>query len=917
MSARRMMTTYRFVKRFLSGRGAVAFYVAATVLPGMLVRVDAAERVSVRSDGKQANGPSGGAVTAGEGHCVAFYSDADNLLPQGLQADTNQFRDVFLFDRAAKEVERVSVGADGRQANGPSAIQDFHPAVDSGCSCVAFSSDATNLVDGDTNQATDVFVRDVLEEETIRVSAGNGEQANGPSSFPSVTEGCEKVAFQSSATNLVPGDTNRVSDIFVRDLSSGEISRVNVAGDGSQSNGVSITPSISANGRCVAFASAATNLMTGDTNRKWDIYVSCDGVATCRASVDSAGNQANDDSYIPSLSADGRLVAFKSFASNLVPGDFNGAADIFVHDCQTGTTEIVSVSNRGNQGDDNSFPPSISDDGRFVAFGSFASNLLPGQSTGGQAQVYVRDRWLGKTSLASGTAVGNPGNGSVPDLPPSISGNGRIVAFSSLASDLVAGDTNIAMDVFVAANVIEATPTPTATATTTITATPTPTATISCFFDQDCPTGQVCDDHACRPIPCDDEHPCPGGRVCSDGRCQPIFPTPSPLPTCLTDEDCAPPDRCRAMVCVPPRECDDETELDRTNCRGDRETCVNHTCECGGDCNLDGLVLGNEIGRMVCILNSTCEKTECLAGDFNGDGQIMGNEVCASITNLGLGCPGEGLPSSTYRDRTGEIRTLEIGAATGVPGQTVAITVNISGGGEIATAQMDLLFDTAVLSISDPDHPESACVVDQRLRSTEQSFTFLPQQPGAPAGKDRLRLFVADLALCSDDLTSTLDAFGEGPLLTCTFRIKPNAPLGVSALTGQRLNVGDARGNEFGALSVPGSVTVVAQPCDEDSDCQAGLVCRHNECVPVCSGPTAGPEECRAGREACVDNACQCAGDCGNDGFIRSQDVILMNGILRGTESLAQCRAFDFNGDGQVRSEDVLVVQMNLREGCP
>lgn len=918
MDARLSMITDQPVQR----RGLVArlhvVLAAAVVLSGGLARTEAVERVSVRSDAKQANSPSGGAATAGDGSCVAFYSDADNLLPQGLSSDTNQARDVFLFDRETKRVQRVSLAADGSQANGPSAVQDFHPALDASCSCVAFSSDATNLVDGDSNQANDVFFRDVVANTTVRVSVAGDEQANGPSSFPSVTDGCGKVAFQSTANNLVSEDLNRVSDIFVYDRDSGETTRVNLAADGSPANGVSITPSISADGRCVAFASAATNLMPGDTNRKWDIYVACDGRVTCRASVDSAGAQANDDSYIPSLSADGRLVAFKSFASNLAPGDFNSAADVFVHDCETGTTELVSLSNRGKTGEDNSFPPAISGDGRFVAFGSFASTLLPGQSTGGQAQVYVRDRLLGRTTLMSSTPSGNPGNGSVPDLPPSISGDGRFVAFSSLAWDLVPNDTNGAMDVFIAQNVIASPPTPTSTETPLPSATPTP---MSCVFDQDCPVGQVCEEHLCRTIICDDEHPCPGGRTCSDGTCQPIHPTPSPLPTCITDADCVPPDHCRGMVCVPERPCDNEKPpSDWTNCRapGERETCVNNTCECGGDCNLDGLVLGNEVGRMVCIVSGECPKPDCLAGDFNGDGQLMGNEVCAAIANLGYGCPGEGLPLETRRDRSGEIRTLEVGTATGVPGQTVTIAVDVTGGGEMATAQMDLLLDTHVLALDDPSDPAKSCVVAPRLASSERSFAFLPQQPGAPAGMARLRIFVADLALCSADVTDLFQEFDAGPLVQCTFRIKPNAPLGTSALTGQRLNVGDNRGNEFGTLLKPGSVTVVEAPaCQEDSDCQSGTVCRHNECVPVCSGPTTGPSECRGGREACVDNVCQCAGDCGNDGFIRSQDLIAMNNILRGTDPLSSCRSFDVNGDGQVRSEDVLVVQMNLRDGCP
>ncbi len=145
-----------------------------------------------------------------------------------------------------------------------------------------------------------------------------------------------------------------------------------------QADGASITPSISADGRCVAFASAATNLLPGtpDTNRVLDIYVACDGVVTCRASVSSAGDEPDQMSFLPALSADGNIVAFKSNATNLVPGDLNQSADVFVHNCATGETQRVSVGDSGQEGNDIAIPPTISGDGRFVAFGSFASNLL-------------------------------------------------------------------------------------------------------------------------------------------------------------------------------------------------------------------------------------------------------------------------------------------------------------------------------------------------------------------------------------------------------------------------------------------------------------------------------------------------------------------------------------------------------------
>lgn len=437
----------------------------------------AVARISTRPDGRQANGPSAGGALSGDGSCVAFYSDAANLLPAGPGADTNQARDVFVADLMTDMLARVSVATGGSQANAPSQAEGFLPDVDRECSCVAFSSDATNLVAGDTNRWTDVFVRDLAAGITTRISQPDGAEANGPSTFPRVSRDCSVVAFQSSASNLVPDDTNRFSDIFVYKRASGRMARVNVGPGGRQANGISISPSLSADGRCVAFASGASNLFDGDTNGNIDIYVACDGVVTCRASVDSAGQQANDVSFLPSLSGDGRYVAFKSLASNLVPGDCNGVADSFVHDCLTGRTEIVSRDTCGTRGNDASFPPTISADGRVVVFGSFATNFVRGQSVR-NAQLYAHDRLYGTTSLVSSTSACGPANAGAPDVPASVSDDGRFVGFTSFATDLVAGDTNEVADVFFR-EIILAAPLP-------------------CRQDDDCADALVCVENECR-----------------------------------------------------------------------------------------------------------------------------------------------------------------------------------------------------------------------------------------------------------------------------------------------------------------------------------------------------------------------------------------------------------------------------------
>lgn len=888
--------------------------VAALVLFGGGASAQTVERVSIRPDGAQGNARSSGPDTDATGTCVAFWSDASNLLPLG--ADSNGVRDVFLFDRATDQLQRVSVSSTGEQGNRASQSEGFLPSVADDCSCVAFSSDATNLVPDDANQTTDIFVRDLLAAATERVSiSSDGSGANGPSVFPSVDADCDRVAFHSKASNLVPDDTNGVTDVFVFDRDTGETIRFSTGAGGEEADGRSITPSISADGRCVAFASAATNLLGPDNNRRLDIYVACDGVVTCRASVSTSGVEANGDSFLPSLNADGRIVAFKSLASNLVPGDTNGAADVFVHDCDKGTTERVSVNSRGEQGNDHSFPGTISGDGRFVAFGSFATNMAVGKGTNGQAQIYVRDREQMITVMVSVSPSGQAGNGSPPDMPPSISRNGAFVAFASLASNLVPGDTNEVMDAFIAENVlgpvipcvvdedcpegqecvdgvcrpiVTETPTPTITGTpptATPTSTRTPTPEIDCFFDLDCPENHVCIDGICRVVVCETDEDCTEGRICEDGLCQSIPLTPTPLPTCISDEDCPEPDRCRAGVCVPPRVCDDEDAVvDRLNCRGVRETCVGGTCECGGDCNFDGIVFGNEISVALNILGGATPLSECPAADiiFPPDEQVMGNEITLAVLNLGFGCPGEGLPLELFEDRSDEIRTLEIGSTSGAPGQTVDVPISISGGGEVATAQMDLLFDSDVLRLVDPDEP---CTVSARLQATHTLGAFLPQRPATPPGVQRLRLFVGDVAF-------PVEEFDEGPIATCRFEIVAGASPGTVALTGERLNIGDPAGNVFGASVVPGSVTVT-----------------EGECVP---------QNCPAfPRQTCVGGSCACTGDCNGDGSVFGNEITIAVLILGGEADLSQCLAADADGDGEVFSNEVTLAVINLGEGCP
>jgi Tol biopolymer transport system component len=358
---------------------------------------------------------------------------------------------------------------------------------------VAFESDA-DLVGGDANAFSDIYVRDLLAVTTTLVSVNStGVQDIGPSSSPSVSSDGRYVAFQSDADLVLPD--NGLIDIYVHDRDAdgngtydeagpGAISTVRVSVDsaGSQGNNHSYFPSISADGRYVAFESLATNLVPGGSDGSIHIFVhdrDTDGdgiyddedgsydpgeVSTVQVSVDSAGTEGNADSGAPSISADGRYVAFESSATNLVPGGSDGSVHIFVHDRDTDgdgiyddedgsydpgevSTAQVSVDSVGNEGDAGSSAPSISADGRYVAFESDATNLLGvGNDKNVSGDVFVHDLQTGATTRVSVNLAGVEGNGN--SNAPSMSADGRSVTFKSDAFNLVAGDTNAAPDIF-------------------------------------------------------------------------------------------------------------------------------------------------------------------------------------------------------------------------------------------------------------------------------------------------------------------------------------------------------------------------------------------------------------------------------------------------------------------------------------
>lgn len=431
------------------------------------------ERVTVASSGAQANGNSEHSSISADGRFVAFDSVSINLVP----SDLNGTVDIFVRDRQESSTTRVSVTVGGVEANNLSQ----HPSISANGRFVAFDSAASNLVSGDTNNRYDIFVRDrdlddngIFDEDgsvaTFRASVSTGGgQANRSSFWPSISADGRYVAFESGA-NLVPDDTGEISDIFVRGLFAGGTKRISIVttdpptfGDGG--NESSYYASISGDGRHVAFVSRASNFDPRDKpyaeGGRQDAFVhdrdaDDDGVydefetgaiSTTLVSVSSDGVKGNGDVERVSISANGRFVAFDTTSTNLVPGPSPQFTQVYVHDRNADATVRVSNSLTGEPGNGASFAPSLSEDGRFVTFTSFADNLVF-DDTNGFVDTFVYDRTTGETTLVSLSSNGDQGNDHSQGLPR-ISGNGRYVAFESSANNLVANDTNNVRDIFV------------------------------------------------------------------------------------------------------------------------------------------------------------------------------------------------------------------------------------------------------------------------------------------------------------------------------------------------------------------------------------------------------------------------------------------------------------------------------------
>ncbi|HEV2748182.1 MAG TPA: Ig-like domain-containing protein [Allosphingosinicella sp.] len=402
-------------------------------------------RASTNSIGSESNGGSNDPDFSANGRLVAF----NNLFffRSGGQLVSAQF-DVYVKDLVTGVTTLVSADSSGQGVTGDS----VSASISDNGRLVAFASNAQTLVPTDGNgDIQDIFLKNLATGAVTLLSVGaSGVAANAESFGPALSGDGRIVAFISAASNLVANDTNGDRDVFVKNLDTGSLTRVSTTSSGGQANAeTSSLLSLSTNGRFVAFDSLASNLVAGDTNRISDIFVKdlATGAIT-RVSVSESGGQANGEfgSGRPSLSGDGRFIVFHSDASNLVAGDPNGVSDIFVKNIATGEISLVSRSASDVQGNNHSFDPVISADGRYVSFNSDASNLVA-NDTNGITDVFVKDLVTGAIRLVSNGAPGTQANGA--SFLSTMSPDGRSVAFVSNADNFVLGDENEASDIYV------------------------------------------------------------------------------------------------------------------------------------------------------------------------------------------------------------------------------------------------------------------------------------------------------------------------------------------------------------------------------------------------------------------------------------------------------------------------------------
>jgi T5SS/PEP-CTERM-associated repeat protein len=412
----------------------------------MLVNVDpfpvnpAVERISVADTEDQLTRASFSPSISGNGRFVAFHTDAPGVVP----GDTGAPPDVFVRDTATGATLLVSQTPAGLPGNASSAEGEL---ARSG-RFVAFYSAASDLVAGDTNNRTDMFVRDLQSGTTERISvATDGTQGDNDSFISAISADGSRVAFFSYASNLVPGDTNGLPDVFLRDRSTGQTTRLSISADGTVSGASVSSMSISDDGRFVVFESNSA-LVPADTNNTTDLYLRDLTLGTIeRVSVGTGGVQGNSSSlgFGRIVSNDGRWVIFQSNATNLIPADSNNARDAFLRDRLSGTTVLVNALPDGSPTAGGVGSVSLSADGRVAAWRSPGANVVSGD-TNGLNDVFAKDLVTGNTRRVSVGLTGEQGDGASSFID--ITSDGRAVVFESSSTNFAPFDTNAVNDIF-------------------------------------------------------------------------------------------------------------------------------------------------------------------------------------------------------------------------------------------------------------------------------------------------------------------------------------------------------------------------------------------------------------------------------------------------------------------------------------
>jgi len=407
------------------------------------------KRISVSANGTPADAACVTPSFSPDGTKVVFVSSAKSLMAGG-----GGFAQVYVKTLATGALKRVSTTSAGVAGNADS---DSFPVFSPDGTKVLFSSSADNLVPGDTNKVGDVFEKDLTTGAIRRVSTtATGAQADSRSWDARYSPDGKKIAFASTASNLVAGDTNGLADVFVKQLASGSIQRVSVTWDKRQANGASSSPQFSSDGKKVVYVSWATNIVTGDGNAAPDVFVRELGTTVVkRANVSKSGAESNGWDDLPPLFKPGSgEVVFASGATNLIAHDSNGHVDIFAKNLATGGVRRLATSSTGKMLTMAALTPAFDAAGSIMAFANTmgVADALPAGAApplGGSAHsdIYVKTFANGLLQRVSTTVTGVRGDGDSYD--PAVSADGKLVVFASDAGNLVSNDTNGVTDIFV------------------------------------------------------------------------------------------------------------------------------------------------------------------------------------------------------------------------------------------------------------------------------------------------------------------------------------------------------------------------------------------------------------------------------------------------------------------------------------